>query len=525
MTRVFTPRSDRTDMVAATAAAPDMSVFIVSMPPAVLIDRPPESNTTPLPTSATVPRGRGGSYVTCTKRGACSEPCPTPATPPMRSRWMAASSSTFTVTPLPRRSLRIASASAAGDFAADGSFTASRAHDTAFAIVTPRSRAACTRAPPRPTTSTSVSRVGFDSPLYLRNWYEPSTTPSASAWAASARSTPSGAASTNVVAAFATFDARFASAAPALRSPSGVTPSRGPIPTSTTAFAPSLPPVGTASVSPALPSKPVSLMKSSSVPPSAASTTSVPGPSSRSANTGTTRRSAETRSAGVFVARSLMGTGRSSVRWLSGAVGTGRAVLALLPARQRVHEIREAVEVGHDVTALQPAGGRGADALTLGPADDRAREVARGRDAVLARQHELAGRVEAARDVVDDGFERADHLVRHERDAGRELRPVGRLGGELRADDEELALEPHQQVEQLRPALALRAREPECRHRLVHRAVRGGPDGVLQDAPAVEQSGRTVVALARVHLHVRHMRGRVYGSPPAIGSGRRRGLR
>ena len=38
-----------------TAAAPDMSVFIVSMPSAVLSDRPPESKVMPLPTRATVP--------------------------------------------------------------------------------------------------------------------------------------------------------------------------------------------------------------------------------------------------------------------------------------------------------------------------------------------------------------------------------------------------------------------------------------------------------------------------------------
>ena len=44
------------DIVASTAAAPDMSVFIVSMPCAGLMDKPPESKITPLPTSASVPR-------------------------------------------------------------------------------------------------------------------------------------------------------------------------------------------------------------------------------------------------------------------------------------------------------------------------------------------------------------------------------------------------------------------------------------------------------------------------------------
>ena len=62
VTRVFTPRSASVDIAAITAAPPDMSVFIVSMPPAVLSDRPPESNTTPLPTSASaLPRAPDGA--------------------------------------------------------------------------------------------------------------------------------------------------------------------------------------------------------------------------------------------------------------------------------------------------------------------------------------------------------------------------------------------------------------------------------------------------------------------------------
>ena len=49
-----TPRSARADMVASTAAAPLMSVFIVIIPSADLIDSPPESKVMPLPTSAMV---------------------------------------------------------------------------------------------------------------------------------------------------------------------------------------------------------------------------------------------------------------------------------------------------------------------------------------------------------------------------------------------------------------------------------------------------------------------------------------
>ncbi len=85
VTRVFTPSAASVDIAAITAAPPPMSVFIVSMPPAVLSERPPESNTTPLPTSASgLPRAPDGAYVIFRKRGACSEPWPTPSTPPMR---------------------------------------------------------------------------------------------------------------------------------------------------------------------------------------------------------------------------------------------------------------------------------------------------------------------------------------------------------------------------------------------------------------------------------------------------------
>ena len=57
MTLVGTPAARSTDIAPMTAAAPDMSVFIVSMPSAGLSDRPPESKVMPLPTRATVPRG------------------------------------------------------------------------------------------------------------------------------------------------------------------------------------------------------------------------------------------------------------------------------------------------------------------------------------------------------------------------------------------------------------------------------------------------------------------------------------
>ena len=51
-TRASTPSAGSTDIAATTAAAPAMSHFIVAIPAWVLIDRPPASKVTPLPTRA-----------------------------------------------------------------------------------------------------------------------------------------------------------------------------------------------------------------------------------------------------------------------------------------------------------------------------------------------------------------------------------------------------------------------------------------------------------------------------------------
>ena len=74
VTFALTPRSFSTDIAASTAAAPDMSVFIVSMPLEVFSDSPPESKTTPLPTNATEPFLPVGEYVALTRRGGLPEP-------------------------------------------------------------------------------------------------------------------------------------------------------------------------------------------------------------------------------------------------------------------------------------------------------------------------------------------------------------------------------------------------------------------------------------------------------------------
>ena len=52
VTRTGSPSSAIANVAALTAAAPDMSHFIVAIALLGLIDRPPESNVMPLPTRA-----------------------------------------------------------------------------------------------------------------------------------------------------------------------------------------------------------------------------------------------------------------------------------------------------------------------------------------------------------------------------------------------------------------------------------------------------------------------------------------
>ena len=66
---------------------------------------------------------------------------------------------------------------------------------------------------------------------------------------------------------------------------------------------------------------------------------------------------------------------------------------------------------------------------------------------------------------------------------GVELAAVLGRGRELGPDHEQLALEPDQELVELRPALGLGAGEPERRDRFVDRAVRVGADVSLPTRP------------------------------------------
>ena len=93
-------RSARAFITPATVPAPPMSMVISSMPWAGLIEMPPVSNTTPLPTSAS---GFSPFFPPChcmtTTFEGLSEPCPTASSARMPSFSSAASSSTSTFTP------------------------------------------------------------------------------------------------------------------------------------------------------------------------------------------------------------------------------------------------------------------------------------------------------------------------------------------------------------------------------------------------------------------------------------------
>ncbi len=69
-------------MVAMIDAAPPMSHFMVSMPLASLMERPPESNAMPLPVSAIGVSLPAPVYESSIRRGGFTLPAPTPRIPP-----------------------------------------------------------------------------------------------------------------------------------------------------------------------------------------------------------------------------------------------------------------------------------------------------------------------------------------------------------------------------------------------------------------------------------------------------------
>ncbi len=151
--RMGAPRAAAASMAASTAAAPLMSVFMVSMPAAVLSESPPESKVMPLPTRTTCgtcPRTEAavaGRYSARTSRGGCVDPRETPSRPPRRSAAMRSSSQTSTDTSgtEANRSTKKA-AKRSGVSELGGSLTRSRARATDSAMRAPRPTPASTAA-------------------------------------------------------------------------------------------------------------------------------------------------------------------------------------------------------------------------------------------------------------------------------------------------------------------------------------------------------------------------------------------
>ena len=156
-----------------TQAAPPMSPFISSMPAEDLMEMPPESKQTPLPTKAIgfVRFDRAPFHRMVTRRLFCAEPRPTPSSAFMPSLAIAFSSSASTSTPSFSSALA-RSANSTGKRTFGGSLTRLRANSTPSATAKrscPAARAAATWLEPmtKSGASTLSSSDSFLRVLYL----------------------------------------------------------------------------------------------------------------------------------------------------------------------------------------------------------------------------------------------------------------------------------------------------------------------------------------------------------------------
>ena len=203
-------------------------------------------------------------------------------------------------------------------------------------------------------------------------------------------------------------------------------------------------------------------------------------------------------------------------------------------AGQDPEQVGEPVQVGKDVAGGDALVGRGQrDGPPLGAPGDGPGQLERGGQPALARDHELLRELDRAFRRAQHLVEAVDHLARDARDAVLLLRASVGVGRELRADREQLALEPQQQLAEaadvgrqdavLRLHAELGAREAEGRDGLVDRAVGLGPQVVLADAVAAEQEpGAAIVAAAGRHGAVERERGTRHPRSALTTSGPRR---
>ena len=174
-TLAFALRAARVCMRPTTQAAPPMSPFMSSMPAAGLIEIPPESKQTPLPTTTTgfARFERAPVQRILTRRLSCAEPRPTASSAFMPSLPIALSSRARTSTPSFSSSFA-RSANSTGNSTFGGSLTRLRARSTPSAVANRRCAAArASSAWLRPMRNSArleaVSSASFLRVLYLSN--------------------------------------------------------------------------------------------------------------------------------------------------------------------------------------------------------------------------------------------------------------------------------------------------------------------------------------------------------------------
>ena len=96
-------------------------------------------------------------------------------------------------------------------------------------------------------------------------------------------------------------------------------------------------------------------------------------------------------------------------------------------------------------------------------------------------------------------FEIDDHVVGHERRAGRQLVAASWIGCEFAHDHPQITFEVNEQIAEF--GIGLSASDPERCLQLIDGAVGSRRCRIFRNTTAVEQSSGAVIALARVDLH------------------------
>src|SRR5664280_2755018 len=176
--------------------------------------------------------------------------------------------------------------------------------------------------------------------------------------------------------------------------------------------------------------------------------------------------------------------------------------------REDPQQVGEAVEVGQEVRPGHEPGAIERHGPPLRPPDDGSGKLERGARAGLAGHDELPRELDPGLVVREHGLDPGDHRGRDARRPVLEAVPCDRVGGQLRARHEQLALDPEDQRLDLRegrgkraeapPGVQLGPGEPQRSDGLVQGAVGLGAEIVLGNAIASEEEARgAVVALLR----------------------------